>query len=97
MLKWTGALAVTAIAGAGVGGFAIDRLTPGRPLKIRAYFGSAAEVPEEELVATFQKETGITVEYTMSGSGTLLSAIELAKVGDLYAPGSQDFMQTGYQ
>ena len=72
----------------------LDRFTLGEaPHKIRAYFGAAAEVPEEELVAAFQKETGITVEYTMGGSGTLLSAIEMAKVGDLYAPGSHDYMQ----
>jgi molybdate transport system substrate-binding protein len=83
-----------ALAAAAVGGIMLDRLAVGEvPHKIRAYFGSAAEVPEEELVAAFQKETGITVEYTMSGSGTLLSAIEMAKVGDLFAPGSQDYMQ----
>ena len=93
MLKWTGALAVAVVVGAGSGGFVMSRLASEGPHKIRAYFGSAAEVPEEELVAAFQKETGITVEYTMSGSGTLLSAIELAKVGDLFAPGSQDYMQ----
>ncbi len=90
MFKWGGALAVTA-----VGGILFDRIAFAEPphKKIRAYFGAAAEVPEEEIVAAFQKETGIEVQYTMSGSGTLLSAMELAKAGDLYAPGSQDYMQ----
>lgn len=89
ILTWGGALAAAAF-----GGIMLDRFTLGEaPHKIRAYFGAAAEVPEEELVAAFQKETGITVEYTMGGSGTLLSAIEMAKVGDLYAPGSHDYMQ----
>jgi len=69
-------------------------LTPPTSHKIRAYFGSAAEVPEQEIVLLFEKQTGIQVEYTMSGSGTLLSMIEMGKVGDLYAPGSPDFMQT---
>lgn len=89
ILTWGGALAAAAF-----GGIMLDRFTLGEaPHKIRAYFGAAAEVPEEELVAAFQKKTGITVEYTISGSGTLLSAIEMAKVGDLFAPGSQDYMQ----
>jgi molybdate transport system substrate-binding protein len=91
ILRWGGGLAVAAVVGAGVGGTVMSRFMT--PHKIRAYFGSAAEVPEEELVAAFQKETEISVEYTMGGSGTLLSAIEIAKVGDLYAPGSQDYMQ----
>lgn len=89
ILTWGGALVAAAF-----GGIMLDRFTLGEaPHKIRAYFGAAAEVPEEELVAAFQKKTGITVEYTISGSGTLLSAIEMAKVGDLFAPGSQDYMQ----
>jgi molybdate transport system substrate-binding protein len=61
--------------------------------KIRVYFGAAAEVPEQEIVALFENRTGIKVEYTISGSGTLLSTIQMGKVGDLYAPGSPDFMQ----
>ena len=77
----------------GIGFMANTIFAPPPSHKIRAYFGSAAEVPEQEIISLFENQTGIQVEYTMSGSGTLLSTILMGKVGDLYAPGSPDFMQ----
>jgi molybdate transport system substrate-binding protein len=46
----------------------------------------------EEAAGAFEKETGIKVYANYGGSGTMLSQIELSKSGDLYIPGSPDYM-----
>ena len=63
-----------------------------RPRVLRVFFGSAAEVPEHEIVDQYEAETGVRVEATYGGSGTLLTSMMVAKVGDIYAPGSPDYM-----
>ncbi|MEM3546417.1 MAG: molybdate ABC transporter substrate-binding protein [Candidatus Bathyarchaeia archaeon] len=51
-------------------------------------------IPEQEIVELFQRKyPHITVIATFGGSGSLLSSIEIAKAGDLYVPGSQDYME----
>jgi molybdate transport system substrate-binding protein len=59
---------------------------------ITAFVGSASKPPMEEAAAAFEKETGIKVYLTFGGSGTILSQIELSHSGDLYIPGSPDYM-----
>jgi molybdate transport system substrate-binding protein len=56
------------------------------------YAGSASQPPAEEAVKAFEEETGIRVDVVFGGSGTVLSQMKLAKQGDLYFPGSSDFM-----
>jgi len=63
-----------------------------RPRKVRVFFGAAAEVPEQEIIELFEKKYGITVIASFGGSGTLLSSMKITKSGDIYAPGSQDYM-----
>jgi molybdate transport system substrate-binding protein len=62
------------------------------PKSITAFVGSASKPPMEEASAAFEKETGIKVYLNFGGSGTMLSQIELSKSGDLYIPGSPDYM-----
>jgi molybdate transport system substrate-binding protein len=59
---------------------------------VTAFVGSASKPPLEEAAAAFKEETGIEVFLNFGGSGTVLSQIELSKSGDLYIPGSQDYM-----
>ncbi len=59
---------------------------------LTAFVGAASKPPMEEAAADFEKETGIKVYLTFGGSGTLLSQIELSKSGDLYIPGSPDYI-----
>jgi len=63
-----------------------------RPRVLRVFFGAAAEVPELEIVKLFEAKTGVRIEPTFGGSGTLLTSMKVTKVGDIYAPGSPDFM-----
>ena len=59
---------------------------------ITAFVGSASKPPMEEAAALFEKRTGIKVYLTFGGSGTLLSQMKLGKTGDVYIPGSPDYM-----
>ncbi|MBS7611577.1 molybdate ABC transporter substrate-binding protein [Candidatus Bathyarchaeota archaeon] len=64
-----------------------------KPRKIRVFFGAAAEIPEQEVVELFEEKYGISVIATFGGSGVILSSMKIAKTGDLYVPGSQDYME----
>lgn len=57
------------------------------------YAGSASKPPTEEAIKVFEEKTGVKVEVVFGGSGTVLSQMKLAKEGDLYFPGSSDFME----
>lgn len=59
---------------------------------INAFIGSASKPAMEEAAAAFEEETGIKVYLTFGGSGSMLSQIVLSQSGDLYIPGSQDYM-----
>jgi len=59
---------------------------------ILAFCGAASKPVMEEAAQTFEKETGIKVELTLGGSGTMLSQMKISKIGDLYIPGSDDYM-----
>ena len=59
---------------------------------ITAFVGSASKPPMEEAARAFQEKTGVQVYLNFGGSGSLLSQIELSKSGDLYIPGSPDYM-----
>jgi molybdate transport system substrate-binding protein len=60
--------------------------------ELTAFVGSASKPPVEEAARAFEQETGIKVYANYGGSGAMLSQIELSKSGDLYIPGSQDYM-----
>jgi molybdate transport system substrate-binding protein len=59
---------------------------------INVFAGSASQPPLQDAAKTFTKETGIRVNFSFGGSGTVLSQMILSKSGDLYIPGSPDFM-----
>ena len=59
---------------------------------IEAFVGSASKPATEEAAKLFEKETGIKVHLHFGGSGKVLSQMLLAQKGDLYFPGSSDYM-----
>ncbi|MCL4458516.1 MAG: molybdate ABC transporter substrate-binding protein [Chloroflexi bacterium] len=61
---------------------------------IVVFAGAASKPALEEAAQTFENKTGTKVELTFGGSGTVLSQMILSKKGDLYIPGTQDFMDT---
>ena len=59
---------------------------------ITAFIGSASKPPMDEAARAFKSLTGVKVYLTYGGSGTVLSQMELSKTGDLYIPGSPDYL-----
>ena len=59
---------------------------------ITAFCGSASKPAMEEAARAFEREMGIRVYLNFSGSGTMLSQMKISKSGDLYIPGSPDYM-----
>lgn len=57
------------------------------------FVGSASQPPTTEAARAFEKKTGVKVELIFGGSGYILSQMILSKKGDLYFPGSSDFME----
>ncbi|HPQ08786.1 MAG TPA: molybdate ABC transporter substrate-binding protein [Bacteroidia bacterium] len=60
---------------------------------IIVYAGAASKPPVEEIVKQFQIETGIKVEVIFGGSGYVMSQMKLTGKGDIYFPGSSDYME----
>lgn len=63
------------------------------PKKILIFAGAASKPATEEVIKTFQDKFGIPVDVIFGGSGFVLSQMKLTKKGDLYFPGSSDFME----
>jgi molybdate transport system substrate-binding protein len=65
---------------------------PEPPGAITAFCGSASKPPLEEAARAFSQKTGITVYLNFGGSGSVLSQMKLSGEGDLYIPGSPDYV-----
>ncbi len=63
--------------------------------EILVFCGSANKPAMEEIAPLFEKETGTKVNLIFGGSGTLLSQIELSQKGEIYLPGSPDYIIIG--
>jgi molybdate transport system substrate-binding protein len=57
------------------------------------FAGAASKPPTEEVARAFGQRAGIQVRLTFGGSGLVLSQMKLARMGDVYFPGSSDFME----
>ncbi|MBI4634507.1 MAG: molybdate ABC transporter substrate-binding protein [Deltaproteobacteria bacterium] len=58
------------------------------------FAGAASKPPTEEAAKVFENKTGVNVDLLFGGSGYVLSQMMLGKKGDIYFPGSSDFMET---
>ncbi len=57
------------------------------------YAGAASKPPTEEAAKLYEKKTGVKIDMVIGGSGYMLSQMKLAKQGDIYFPGSSDYME----
>lgn len=57
------------------------------------FAGAASQPPLELAAKAFEQKTGVKVDTVFGGSGYVLSQMKLGKKGDLYFPGSSDFME----
>jgi len=74
-------------------GCGADRVDAGESLTV--FCGSASKPAMEEIAAAFEEETGIAAELIFGGSGTLLAQLELTGKGEIYLPGSPDYIIKG--
>lgn len=68
----------------------------GRPFAGRtlvAFVGSASQPPTEAATALFEERSGARVEVHFGGSGEMLARLKLAAQGDVYFPGSSDYLE----
>lgn len=63
------------------------------PNRLLMFAGAASKPATEEVIRMFQEKSGISIEVVFGGSGFVLSQMKLTKRGDLYFPGSSDFME----
>jgi len=63
------------------------------PGSLLIFAGAASKPPLEEIMALYEKETGVKVQATIGGSGYVLSQMKLARQGDVFFPGSSDYME----
>lgn len=61
--------------------------------KLLVFTGAASKPPTEDAAALYEKKTGTKVELIFGGSGYVLSQMKLSKQGDIYFPGSSDYME----
>ena len=61
--------------------------------RLLIFAGAASKPATEEAVSIFQERFGRRVDVNFGGSGFVLSQMKLGKRGDLYFPGSSDFME----
>ena len=86
-------LLLVALSGCSSGASNAPGPVAGRSGKLLLFAGSASQPPTEEAIKLFKQKTGIEVEAVFGSSGTVLSQMELTKKGDLYFPGSSDYME----
>lgn len=68
--------------------------TDDRGKYIEVFAGSASKPALDEIAVAFEKKTGIAVRRVYGGSGSVLSSMLISGRGDVYLPGSHDFMAT---
>jgi len=87
MKRVVGLIIIVVLLLAGISG-----CTAEEPDTITAFCGSASKPAMEEAAAALREKTGIEIYLNFSGSGTMLSQMKISESGDLYIPGSPDYM-----
>ena len=59
---------------------------------LRVFCGAASKPAAEECATAFERKTGIRIELQFGGSGTVLSKLKMANRGDVFIPGSPDYL-----
>ncbi len=72
-----------------------DKKTDSSPPSNELYVfcGAASKPPIEEIITIFEHQMGSKIYATFGGSGFLLTQMCLSQKGDIYLPGSSDFME----
>lgn len=63
------------------------------PPELLVFAGAASKPVLDEAAVAIQQDLGIKLTFSYGGSGTVLSQMELAQKGDIYIPGSHDWLE----
>ncbi|MCS7191408.1 MAG: molybdate ABC transporter substrate-binding protein [Armatimonadetes bacterium] len=66
---------------------------PKKQKEIHVFAGAANTPPLTEAAKLYEKRYGVKVRLTFGGSGVVLSQMKLTRKGDVYVPGSDDYME----
>lgn len=83
------------IIGVIVGGLLVARLGPyfsGNQQRIVVFAGAASAPVLEEGARMFESKYRVKVELRLGGSGSVLSAMKISKTGDVFIPGSPEYL-----
>src|SRR4030043_1348188 len=61
--------------------------------KLLLFSGAASKPATEEVIKALQEKFRIPADVIFGGSGFVLSQMKLSRRGDIYFPGSSDFME----
>jgi len=89
---WVAAVALV-LLGCGERGAERPAAKPLAGKTLELFVGSASQPATTEAAEAFEKKTGCKVLLHLGGSGKMLTDMKLARRGDLYFPGSSDFME----
>lgn len=65
--------------------------------EVEVFAGAAAAPVYRELARVFESRYGVKVVLHIAGSGALLTALEVTRRGDVYIPGSPEFLLLAHQ
>lgn len=71
----------------------VNAARQGETKELQIFAGAASKPPLEEIATLFWQKYGVKVNLTFGGSGSVLSQMKLSRRGDVYIPGSSDFME----
>ncbi len=71
-------------AAAGLGFYAWKPSPQGQRAALQVFCAAGLKKPVEAIASAFEKDTGTRVELQFGGTGTLLSQLRIAKVGDVF-------------
>lgn len=74
-------------------GFVYSAMPASADQSLLVFAGAASKPPTELVAEAFTKKTGIRVDVIFGGSGYVLSQMQLGRIGDIYFPGSSDYME----
>ncbi len=61
--------------------------------ELLVFSGAASKPAIEEIAEIYKEKTGTRVQVNVGGSGSLLAQIEMSGQGDVYIPGSPDYIE----
>lgn len=70
-----------------------DGARPFEGRRLTLFVGAASQPPTELAAQRFEEKTGARLEVQFGSSGAMLSQMKLARRGDIYFPGSSDYIE----